>query len=356
MVKIDIAQLHFMLDHTSADHNIMLVGGHGIGKSEILTTYFHKSGLKVVSLFLGQMSDPGDIIGLPYRNEQTGRTEFMPPYWFPVDGNPIVLFLDELNRARPEVLQTIMDLTLSRKLAGRSLPDGSRVIAAVNHGEEYLLTEMDPALVSRFNVYEFKPSVREWLSWAKSSGVDSRVVRFIEAEPLWLDGETGSDRRSFNELKKTPDRRAWKRVSDLLFQFSEMESSVVKLVAGIVGEKAAKAFSAFLARPAEAELPFNASEILSDFSSFKPELKKAPVHMLTTLNSDIFRLLSGAVDASFAGGLLEYLKFLKADKKREVMADFVGLFSDKRNHKAVSFIGKECYEAVIILQEFVSGM
>lgn len=39
----------------------------------------------------------------------------MPPYWFPVDGKPIVLFLDELNRARPEVLQTIMDLALNRK-------------------------------------------------------------------------------------------------------------------------------------------------------------------------------------------------------------------------------------------------
>lgn len=105
------------------------------------------------------MSDPGDIIGLPFRNDRTGRTEFMPPYWFPVDGKPIVLFLDELNRARPEVLQTIMDLTLNRTLAGRSLPKGSMVISAVNLREEYALTEMDPALISRFNVYEFKPII-----------------------------------------------------------------------------------------------------------------------------------------------------------------------------------------------------
>ena len=32
-------------------------------------------------------------------------------------GKPIVLFLDELNRARPEILQTVMDLALNRKLA-----------------------------------------------------------------------------------------------------------------------------------------------------------------------------------------------------------------------------------------------
>ena len=135
-----------------AAQNIMLTGRHGIGKSQILTRYFEARGMKVVTLFLGQMSDPGDLIGLPTKNAETGKTDFMPPYWFPTDGKPVVLFLDELNRARPEVLQTIMDLALNRKLAGRSLPEGSRLISAVNDGEEYQLTDLDPALVSRFNV------------------------------------------------------------------------------------------------------------------------------------------------------------------------------------------------------------
>ena len=90
----------------------------------ILEDFFAARREKVVTLFLGQMSDPGDLIGLPHLDEATGRTEFMLPYWFPVDGKPVVLFLDELNRARPEVLQTVMDLTLNRKLAGKSLPEG----------------------------------------------------------------------------------------------------------------------------------------------------------------------------------------------------------------------------------------
>jgi hypothetical protein len=51
----------------------------------------------------------------------------------------------------------------NRKLAGKSLPKGSRIISAVNAGEEYQLTDLDPALVSRFNIYEFKPTVQEWL-------------------------------------------------------------------------------------------------------------------------------------------------------------------------------------------------
>ena len=106
--KINIKQLENILSVMPASQNIMLVGKHGIGKSEILTHYFADKGIPVVALFLGQMSDPGDLIGLPRQNEETGITEFMPPYWFPVDGKPVVLFLDELNRARPEILQTIM--------------------------------------------------------------------------------------------------------------------------------------------------------------------------------------------------------------------------------------------------------
>lgn len=165
-ISINTNELQQLLQATPAAQNVMLVGKHGIGKSEILTAFFASKGQRVVTLFLGQMSDPGDLIGLPTKNEATGKTDFMPPYWFPTDGKPIVLFLDELNRARPEVLQTVMDLTLNRRLAGRALPQGSRVIAAVNDGEEYQLTDLDPALVSRFNIYQFRPTAEEWLLWA----------------------------------------------------------------------------------------------------------------------------------------------------------------------------------------------
>lgn len=118
MIKINSSELRRILELTPENQNILLVGKHGIGKSQILTEYCSSIGMKVVPLFLGQMSDPGDLIGLLNKNGTTGKTEFMLPYWFPTDGKPVVLFLDELNRARPEILQTIMDLALNRTLAG----------------------------------------------------------------------------------------------------------------------------------------------------------------------------------------------------------------------------------------------
>ena len=160
-ISVNITELKKLLEATPASHNIMLVGNHGIGKSEILSEHYGSLDMPVVALFLGQMSDPGDLIGLPCKDENTGKTDFMPPYWFPTDGKPIILFLDELNRARPEILQTVMDLALNRKLAGKLLPEGSRIISAVNAGDQYQLTDLDPALVSRFNIVNFKPSAEE---------------------------------------------------------------------------------------------------------------------------------------------------------------------------------------------------
>jgi len=214
-INVNITELLQVLDTTPATHNIMLVGGHGIGKSEILTEYYSSKGLPVVALFLGQMSDPGDILGLPHKDETTGRTDFMPPYWFPIDGKPVVLFLDELNRARPEILQTVMDLCLNRKLAGRKLPEGSRVIAAVNEGAQYQLTDLDPALVSRFNILSFRPTVQEWLLWARRIKVDNRVIEFLEEHPEWMDKDPDAKEGADTGLDKSPDRRAWKRVSDV---------------------------------------------------------------------------------------------------------------------------------------------
>lgn len=244
-ISISIDELKRLLTAMPTDQNIMLTGRHGIGKSEILTRFYAERDMKVVTLFLGQMSDPGDLIGLPNKNEQTGKTDFMPPYWFPTDGEPIVLFLDELNRARPEVLQTVMDLVLNRKLAGRQLPKGSVIISAVNDGDEYQLTDLDPALVSRFNIYQFRPTATEWLLWAQENGLDERVVYFISNNADWLDGDI-KQVDEYVGLEKSPDRRAWKKVSDLIKGIDRLDD-YKKFVAGIIGVAATAAFYASVA-------------------------------------------------------------------------------------------------------------
>ena len=355
-INITTTELLSLLDITPADQNLMLVGNHGIGKSEILTDYFSGKGMKVVPLFLGQMSDPGDLIGIPNRNDTTGKTEFMPPYWFPLDGKPVVLFLDELNRARPEVLQTIMDLALNRTLAGRRLPDGSRIISAVNAGDQYQLTDLDPALVSRFNVVTFRPTAQEWLLWAEKVGVDARVRDFIRENPMWLDKNPDAKEGADTGLDKTPDRRGWKRVSDILKTAGDISPIVTKAIAAIVGPKAASA----LAGSVSARKILSGREVLQNFEKHLPTLKGYELHQLSVVNDGIFRHLevenlSGQAKENAKKNIDAYFTFLSKEKK-EAAAHFANLYVQGTYPKAVSFMARECQVLTMAMVMYVKSI
>ncbi|MCR5187361.1 MAG: AAA family ATPase [Treponema sp.] len=354
--KIDSTLLLKVLEVTPASQNIMLVGKHGIGKSQILEKYFTAQGCKVVTLFLGQMSDPGDLIGIPHKNEASGQTEFLPPYWFPMDDKPVVLFLDELNRARPEVLQTIMDLALNRKLAGKALPAGSRIISAVNNGDEYQLTELDPALVSRFNIYEFVPSVEEWLLWAGQAGLDKRVISYINSDKDMLDSPAGT---SDDCLDKSPDRRAWQRVSDIIIDEENLTDVHKSIVAGIVGSKAANSFFEYISK----SRILTAEELLlGDFDNNLITLMKYGTPEFATINDSIFLYLEKVTGNNLASDKVEktslnlnrYYSYLEEKGYREAMAHFANLFSGTAYPNTLAFIVSDCEELFNKVTKFVA--
>lgn len=357
-ISVNITELRQLLDATPASHNIMLVGQHGIGKSEILNEYFSSQGMTVISLFLGQMSDPGDLIGLPCKEEQTGRTNFMPPYWFPVDGKPIVLFLDELNRARPEILQTVMDLALNRKLAGKPLPRGSRIISAVNAGDQYQLTDLDPALVSRFNIVNFKPTAEEWLLWARKSGLDERVISFIDTNRIWLDKDPDQKEGQDTGLDKTPDRRAWKRVSDVISSRDELKEIDAKIISSIVGPKAASVF----VQSSSAKKLLSGKDILSRFSDkkVKQTLDEYAIHQLSVVNEGVFRTLevekvSPKLKSAYVENLTSYFQYL-AKHHKEAAAHFATLYVKSTYPAAVGFMAGSCQTLVMMLLAYIKTL
>ena len=359
-IIINTSELKEPLEFTPSTQNIMLVGKHGIGKSEILTTYFNSKGMKVVTLFLGQMADPGDIIGIPSKVEKqdaegkaTSRTDFTPPYWFPQDGQPIVLFLDELNRARPEILQTVMDLTLNRKLAGKALPEGSHVISAVNDGDEYQLTDLDPALVSRFNIYEFKPTVEEWLNWAVSQKLDERVINFIQDNPTWLDGDT----KEYRGLEKSADRRAWKHVSDVMLKVDDIKDIHKRIIAGIVGAGAAAAFI----QSAQQRHAITGKDLLLKYDKTMKTVEKYQLHEYAILNESVFRFLENTKinereKKVVAKNLGQYIDYLRKMKKKEALANFTSIFEKGTYEQAIAFMVVNAPEVYDTLNEFVDTL
>lgn len=358
-IRLDALELQTILKLTPAEQNIMVVGKHGIGKSELIREFYSEIGLAVECFFLGQMSDPGDLIGLMHKDEISGRSVFLPPYWWPQGEQPVVLFLDELNRARPEILQAVYDLALNRRLAGKSLPAGSRVVAAINHGDEYQLTELDPALVSRFNLYEFTPTVEDWLLWAQTRGLDSRILDFIQTQPFHLDGaRTRDDLVGFSDLNKTPDRRAWVRVAQFIRPLEALESLHVKAIAGMVGIQAAMALQQYLGTTGQ----ISPEQLLLHWREHQARVKKLALHELIQLNERVLLWLHGLPQSlpaddskTILRNLLAYLKLLKSARHNEALAHFASQLENPRLIRAMTLCSGSM-DILNLLTDYISNI
>jgi len=190
---------------------ILLRGRHGVGKSCDVYQTAEGLGLPVVERRASQMTE-GDLVGLPVIQGEV--TTFNPPDWFKQACNePVALFLDEVDRATPEVRQGIFELTDSRKLNGHVLHPDTLIFAAVNggeHGEQYQVGEMDPAELDRWTVFDVEPTTEDWLDWAKTN-VDGVVWDFINQNRAHLE-HTGD----FEPNKVYPSRRSWDRLNECL--------------------------------------------------------------------------------------------------------------------------------------------
>lgn len=207
-----------------ATTSILLRGNHGIGKSQLGRAYAKIiadqegiSDYEVIDRRLSQVTE-GDIIGLPSTDGEV--TRFNPPDWYKrACDRPVFLFLDELNRATPEVMQAAFQIVLDRELNGWKLHPQTRVMSAINASSAYNVNEIDPALLDRFWAVDLQPDVKDFLIWGrqensrKSHGYNCLplILEFIEGEESWLDPPKNSE-----PGKVQVSRRSWERLGDAL--------------------------------------------------------------------------------------------------------------------------------------------
>lgn len=342
--ELELKEIFQVLDKTPESQAIMLISLHGCGKSEVIKQYYEKKGYKVITLFLSQLSDAGDLIGLPDRTEVTFKydneevtqkiTEFCPPKWFPrTNSDKLVLFLDEFNRAKQEIYQCVMDMVLNHQINGLHLPEHTKIIAACNPIAEayaYQVNELDPALLDRFNVYGFKPSRKEWIYWAIGEKVHKLVISFIiKHGAVYLDPPSNGKMGVVY-----PSRRSWKRMSDFLNKNPDvlMEDDFVFLrdwSVGVIGEAAASSFYAFLK---EQKKGINPGLILTSWDDKLEERVKSQSNQeLLMLNAELAMHIEEECDTYFGSqvdsreqegygyNVWNYLKSVP----REILADFV---------------------------------
>lgn len=261
-----------------AGGNVTTPDGTVVEMSQFTKAIEAKSFFQVIDRRLSQMTE-GDMVGLPSTDGEV--TRFNPPDWFKrACTEPCVLFLDELNRATPEVMQAAFQIVLDRELNGWKLHPLTRVYAAVNCGAAYTVNEMDPALLDRFFVIDLQPEVKEFCAWARSTDPEQggnlhwSIPEFIEDKARangdsWLFPSKGAEAGTVQ-----PSPRSWEAVNRELVHAGVIESPndplFYHLCIGFVGVEAAISFKEFCSN---IDSRLSGDEIVNDFDNEKVKRK-----------------------------------------------------------------------------------
>jgi hypothetical protein len=298
-LPVDMKGFKSLVCSISPDISICVRGRHAIGKSEgvyqaaeEIRSDFYKDpknqarygweydqGMPVIERRLSQMTE-GDTIGIPFQkgedefDEATGRrlayasTQFRACDWL-VEAcvRPVVLFLDERNRALEGVKQAVFQLLDSKAFYGYELHPETRVVVAENVGDEYQVQSCDPAEISRCATVTLEPSVKEWLAYA-STKCHQATTEFIRQNEAKLE-----HRGAFQPNQKYPDRRSWIKLDAELRRldlFEETENPLFRVFAGsMLGVEVGTAFHTFCK---ERERHVSAKDIIKNWETAKKRL------------------------------------------------------------------------------------
>ena len=127
MATFSMAKAHIL--RLAPETACLLIGQPGIGKTEFVFDLAQTLGLELVKLRCAEAGETGDLSGL--LREVNGVHSHTIPDWLSHD-RPVLLFLDEINRAKKDTINAIMQLcTKEQEFLGHRLAPGSRVICAV---------------------------------------------------------------------------------------------------------------------------------------------------------------------------------------------------------------------------------
>lgn len=238
---------------------VLMRGPTGVGKSHVASAIADTLGLPFIDV-RGSTMQEGDVIGYPDLEamKTSGVSTMVLPAWFMrATREPCVLMLDELNRAMPGVMQGFFQVVLDRHLGNDvdgmpvTLHPETRIVAAVNAGNEYDVNDMDPALLRRFWVCDVEPTCQDWIEWAVDNSLDSVLVDFIRQNPVhWR-----VDPSSVEPGTVVPTPASWHRLNDSLVHAERAPKAMAggsldpmfyAMALGFVGTEAAIAFQDFV--------------------------------------------------------------------------------------------------------------
>jgi len=215
----------------------MLWGGPGIGKSSVLaqiTEELYGSKDALIDIRLPQM-EPTDIRGIPKPNNDTGRTDWFYPNFWPERGpdgkcpdGPKVILFDEIEKAPVSVKNAALQIVLDRKVGDYILPDDAAIVCAGNREDDGCFSApMGSALNNRMIHVDVKQDIDVWAMWAHENDIEEDVIAFLLFKPEALYNNTGEN--------AFPSPRSWAMASKLIKGVDDTKT-MKKLLGASVGE------------------------------------------------------------------------------------------------------------------------
>ena len=191
--------------------------------------------------FNPSLREPSDILGLPQFNGD--YTKWLPPeeFWALREGvGPCVLIIEELSDADMSMQNPLCRVILDRCAGQLRLSKDLYIIATGNRTEDKSgANRLSTKLANRMRELEFSEDLEDWLAWAETHGIPTKLQAFIRFRPNLL--SDFDPKRSRN-----PTPRSWESVARIPEEIEKRSYVFSEHVAGSVGKGAAAEYVGFL--------------------------------------------------------------------------------------------------------------
>jgi hypothetical protein len=164
---------------------VLLIGYHGVGKTMMVLQEAARRHLRLKYYSASTLDPWTDLVGVPVPEKVSGTGQDSPG-WFLRFVRPEdlllaeIVFFDELNRSHPKIQNAVLEMIQFRTINGVPLPKLKMVWAAINPPNDiYHVTELDPALLDRFQVHLCVPAEPSVAFYRNKAGLPMGVAQAL---------------------------------------------------------------------------------------------------------------------------------------------------------------------------------
>lgn len=181
------------------------------------------------------------------------RTLTAPPDWVPQHPGPSILLLDDWNRASIRIIKGIMQLLQDYGMVSWKLPPGCNIVLTGNPDEQdYLVTTIDQAILTRIRHITLKHDATEWAVWARSKKLDDRLISYILYKKEDMIGRERTNPRTLAQFARWLTR---------IDQIEKQKERVHLFASSLLDEETVGSFMVFATR--EMEMVLDPEDILN---------------------------------------------------------------------------------------------